>query len=212
MNFIVYKHEAPNGKVYIGITSQSPSRRWRPNGKGYDRCPHMKRAIGKYGWDNFKHEILFEGLTKEDAEQKETELIAKYKANDPEHGFNIENGGHINKLTEAQKEHLRKINLGKHHSEETKRKISEGNKGKRKLTAEDKAKMRAGRSYDTPPWNKGITGIGTKKVAQYDLEGNLIRVYDSVTEARNITGATHLSECDKGKRKTDKGFIWKYIK
>ena len=31
-NYCVYKHTAPNGKVYIGITGQSPEMRWR---KGY---------------------------------------------------------------------------------------------------------------------------------------------------------------------------------
>lgn len=32
--YIVYKHTTPCGKVYIGITSKTPSQRWQ-NGKGY---------------------------------------------------------------------------------------------------------------------------------------------------------------------------------
>lgn len=43
----------------------------------------------------------------------ERELIAKYNTTDREYGYNLESGGH----------------LGKHHSEETKRKISESIKG-----------------------------------------------------------------------------------
>ena len=34
-NYTVYKHTSPHGKVYIGITSQSPIRRWRKDGSGY---------------------------------------------------------------------------------------------------------------------------------------------------------------------------------
>lgn len=109
----VYKLTSPSGKVYIGITMQPLEKRFM-NGYGYKRCPVIYNAIKKYGWDNFKHEILFEGLTKEEAEKKEIELIAFYKSNQRVFGYNIENGG----------------NTTGTHSEETKRKISEGNKGK----------------------------------------------------------------------------------
>ena len=34
-NYIVYKHTAPNGKVYIGITGFDPEYRWLNNGRGY---------------------------------------------------------------------------------------------------------------------------------------------------------------------------------
>ena len=59
--YLVYKHTAPNGKVYIGITSQSPQRRFN-NGRGYYHNDHFKRAIEKYGWKGFSHEILTEDL------------------------------------------------------------------------------------------------------------------------------------------------------
>ena len=81
-NYIVYKHTSPSNKVYIGITSQTPERRWRKDGKGYKTHIYFWNAIKKYGWNNFKHEVLFSGLTKEEAEQKEIELIAYYKSND----------------------------------------------------------------------------------------------------------------------------------
>lgn len=112
MNYTVYKHTSPSGKVYIGITSMIPKERWK-NGKGYSTCLLFDRAIKKYGWENIKHEILFTGLTKEEAERKESELIASYKANDGRYGYNIENGGG---------------SVGKH-SPETLRKMSENRKG-----------------------------------------------------------------------------------
>lgn len=90
--FSVYMHTAPNGKVYIGITSQPPEVRWK-HGHGYSRNKLFYRAIVKYGWDNFKHEVLIHGLSKEDAKQFEVAMIALYKSNNPAYGYNITEGG-----------------------------------------------------------------------------------------------------------------------
>lgn len=113
MSYIVYKHTSPSGKVYIGMTCMKSKERWK-NGNGYGTCRLFKRAIQKYGWESFEHEILFSGLTKEEAEAKEIEMITVYKATDKKHGYNIEKGGMGN---------------GKH-SEETLWKMSENRKGK----------------------------------------------------------------------------------
>lgn len=88
----VYKHTSPSGKVYIGITSMDIKDRWQ-NGNGYKNNQHFYRAIQKYGWDNFEHEVLFEGLTKEDACQKEIELIKLYDSTNPDKGYNYSTGG-----------------------------------------------------------------------------------------------------------------------
>ena len=73
--YCVYKHIFPNNKVYIGVTCRKPEYRW-DNGNGYTNTQRkIYNAIQKYGWENVKHEILFENLTKEEAEQKEIELI-----------------------------------------------------------------------------------------------------------------------------------------
>lgn len=90
--YTVYKHTNKiNGKVYIGITRQTPERRWQ-NGKGY-KGTYFWNAISKYGWDNFKHEILFDGLSKEEACALEIKLIAKYGSDNRERGYNICEGG-----------------------------------------------------------------------------------------------------------------------
>lgn len=59
--YCVYKHTAPNRKVYIGITRQRPEKRW-VNGKGYLSNNYFTNAIKKYGWDKFKHEVLIDGI------------------------------------------------------------------------------------------------------------------------------------------------------
>lgn len=112
-NYTVYMHISPSNKRYIGITCQKPQKRWG-NGSGYKECPAFYKAIQKYGWENIQHTILFENLSKEEAERKEIDLIAEYKSNKKEYGYNIENGG----------------NCAGTHSEEVRRKISQANKGK----------------------------------------------------------------------------------
>lgn len=93
MNYKIYKHtNVKNKKVYIGITKQEPKRRWQ-NGIGYIDNDYFYKSIKKNGWDNFKHEILYENLTKEQAQEKEIELIAYYKSNDRNYGYNISKGG-----------------------------------------------------------------------------------------------------------------------
>lgn len=91
----VYKHTCPNGKVYIGITKQKPERRWGVNGRGYKENEYFYRAIKKYGWENIKHEIIAEGLTEDEADAMEIDLISKYRATDKNCGYNQHFGGKV---------------------------------------------------------------------------------------------------------------------
>lgn len=92
MAYTVYCHTNKiNGKRYVGITKQKPEVRWC-NGHGYD-TQYFRRAIDKYGWEEFTHEILFTNLTEDEAKQKEIELIAKWDLTNPNKGYNITMGG-----------------------------------------------------------------------------------------------------------------------
>ena len=54
-------------------------------------------------------------------------------------------------------------------------------------------------------------GKRSKKVYQYDMQGNLIKEWDSTREAgRNGFDNANISKCCLGKHKTHKGFIWSY--
>lgn len=130
-NYTVYKHIFPNNKIYIGITKQKLERRWS-KGKGYKLCPLMNKAIEKYGWNNIKHEILFTGLSKEQAEQKEIQLIKEYKCNNRKYGYNIENGG----------------NCCGTHSEETKKKIGAKSKGNKRCLGRKISKKHIEKLYE----------------------------------------------------------------
>lgn len=71
-NYSVYMHIFPNGKRYIGITSNEVNRRWE-KGSGYKKQAKMKNAINKYGWENIEHIVLLCNLSKEEACKKEIE-------------------------------------------------------------------------------------------------------------------------------------------
>lgn len=85
-------HTSPSNKVYIGITSQDPKKRWG-NGSNYSKHKYFYAAIKKYGWENIRHEILFSGLTETQAKQKEIELIKEHKSTDRNFGYNLTLGG-----------------------------------------------------------------------------------------------------------------------
>ena len=138
-NYCVYKHTSPSGKVYIGITCKNPEKRWGQNGYGYRKQTVFYNAIQKYGWDNFKHEILHEGLSHDEAVEKEIELIREYKSNcskyySPMHGYNQTDGGEGQSgyvLSQDRKDWLSKKMTGegnpfygKKHSKETIEKLS----------------------------------------------------------------------------------------
>ena len=58
---------------------------------------------------------------------------------------------------------------------------------------------------------KNTNGKCSKTVLQYDLEGNFIREWKSTAECgKNGFNQGNVAECCQGKRKTHKGFIWRY--
>jgi group I intron endonuclease len=205
--YTVYKHTVPNNKVYIGITSKKPEERWRNR---YRNNRYFSNAINKYGWENIKHEILYENLSKEDAEQMEIQLIALYDSSNPKFGYNIAKGGHSNN--------------GYHHSEETKNKIKKSLTGKKYTAERRKNQSRIiKRCWDNDDYRKHMSEVhkgkqsgknnpSSKTVYQYSLKKELINIFESVGLAEKITGIDHrqICCCCNHKQKTCHGFIWSY--
>jgi hypothetical protein len=54
---------------------------------------YFGNAIMKYGWDNFEHDVIISDISKENACQLEIALIAQFKSNNREYGYNISEGG-----------------------------------------------------------------------------------------------------------------------
>lgn len=123
MKYIIYMHKLKkDNRVYIGLTQQKPEKRWQ-KGLGYKNSTYIKKAIDKYGWDGFEHIILYDNLTREEAQLKEIELIKKYKSNIKGYGFNMNEGGFAPIITEEQKRKISNTEKGKIVSKETIEKI-----------------------------------------------------------------------------------------
>lgn len=201
----VYKHtNKENGKCYIGITSQDVRIRWN-RGWGYQYCPHFWRAIQKYGWDSFAHEILYDGLTKEEAEAWEVRLIAEYHSADPEMGYNVSLGGKgTGKHSEETKRKIGAVRRGAHHTEEAKRKMSEAHSGK-VLSAEHIAKLKVAQF--------GAKHHRARAVCQYTLAGDFVAHFDCISDAARKMGipGQNIIKCCQGKRSYAGGYVWKYV-
>ena len=84
----IYIHKVPNGKVYIGYTEKEKLYdRWR-YGNGYDNQKEFYNDIVEYGWKNIKHEVLETVETKQEALERESYYILKYRSNEPQYGYN----------------------------------------------------------------------------------------------------------------------------
>lgn len=227
--YFVYKHTTPSGKVYIGITSQKPERRWRC-GEGYKRNAYFYSAILKYGWDNITHEILFEGLEHDEACRKEQALIAEYNSTDRANGYNQTFGGDCYQFTDEIKARLRENHShawqGRHHTEETKRKISESNKG-RVVSDETKQKIKDSHRHLKTFEGRKHTDESKQKISEnhfryYGKDNPSARrvccvetgeVFDCIKDAAEKYGVNrnHICSCCTGKRKSTGGFHWEYV-
>lgn len=209
-NYTVYKHIFPNGKVYIGITCRDVYLRWG-NGKNYKTSKKIYNAINKYGWKNIKHIILYKGLSKKEAEQKEIELIKEHKSNNQKYGYNICSGGNgtpnhkVSKITRIKLSEAKKGKRAYEMTDEIRNKISEAIKGNKHWNY--------GKTISEEHKIKLTTSLN-KKVIQYSLDNTIIKIWDGIRIAGKELNldSSGLSKCCNGKYRSYGGFKWKHLK
>ena len=167
-----------NGKTYIG---QHKYKNLNDNYMGSGKL--IKRAIKKYGVNNFKKEILEFDIPDVELANDWEQMYILFERVKGKAEYNIANGGggspgvtsywcgkHLtvetrkklseshkgNLLSEATKQKMSEVRKGKKHSEEWSKNISEANKGK-KLSEEHRRKLSEAKKGKTP-WNKGKKG------------------------------------------------------
>lgn len=86
--YSIYVHTTPDGRKYVGSTSQEPNKRFQ-GGSNYKTCTRFNDAINFFGWNNIKHEILETVEDKETALKREEYYTLLWRTNEPEFGYNI---------------------------------------------------------------------------------------------------------------------------
>lgn len=216
----------PSGKVYIGITRDTPQHRWR-GGNGYVTNAYFKRAIDKYGWPNFAHEILYTGLSESAAVQKEIELIAFYDSTNPENGYNRSPGGDLVSSITAEK--ISNGLTGKKHSPESRRKMSLARKGK---PLSDRQKKGLSESHKSNPkviahvltLNRSKIGIPKldeqkKRISLSQPSRRRVRnmdtgrIFDCISDAaKACNGAPqNITSACRGRKLRAYGYRWEYV-
>ena len=234
----VYKHKSPNGKNYIGITGQEPERRWQ-NGHGYATQRLFWNAIQKYGWDNFKHEILEDNLTKEEAFLKEKYYIDMFKSNQREYGYNVTSGGDGcrdtgNPVVQLLNGEIVNVFSSLQEASE-KLQMSHGAIGNYVMDGQIHGRyLLKIITYDQYLSLKNIVSSdhlekfrklvlrensnktvernkkGSIPICQYSLDGVYICTFPSVNEAMRITNIKNITYALKHKGSQAGGFLWKY--
>lgn len=231
--YVIYEHVSPSGKRYIGQTCQRLNRRWR-NGHGYANNKYFHRAILKYGWNNFEHNVICECETLEESNRVEAELIAKYKTNDPMYGYNISGGSDGSAhMSESTRRLLSKKRKGKYtgednpyfgtkHSEETKKLISQkvrayfANHPSPRLGTKASEETRKRQSISRRNSAKAKESIlrlnasKAKKVRCVETE----TIYDSTHDVERKTGFRqgNIASACRGEHAQAYGFHWEYVR
>lgn len=232
-SYCVYCHtNILNNKKYFGITgANKPEYRWHKDGSGY-KDQVFGRAIEKYGWNNFKHEIIYKDLTYDNACKKEIELIKKYQTTNSKYGYNKSSGGDCISLGTYNNALSKKVYMYNIDGEfikefpsmmEAERETGIDNsaicaccKGRNLYTKDYRWSYKKEESLS--PINKekylydSIRKEQCKDVYQYSLDGEFLNKYASLSDACNNTNSDFrlVSACCLGKRNKTNGYIWAY--
>lgn len=199
--FIYMIENQTDGKVYIGLTSQGNAK--RPTShlrKSSNR--YLRRAVEKYGAENFKLKILDYCATKEELDEKEIYYIDFFrKSLGFENVYNFESGGNKNKIVYVDNERRTKL---ANPTEKQKLQYAKHSEIQKQRYIDGKVNVDGMRK-----WNQSPEGIAFKKennkkwwanlseeekkikIANNRLQGEIIKlkrikVYDSIIESADF--------------------------
>ena len=193
-----------NGKSYIGKTEYSVSHRWKQHIRAckykQNQSRALYRAMNKYGIENFKCLELLETDT-----PNEDEILYIQKYDTYHNGYNETLGGDGAAYLELPEDEICKFYLKSKCINHTANHFGYDKRTIKKVLYK----------YNIPifDFSEVMTKIHSQAVAQIDPKTDeIIKIFSSVAEAERATGnSKHIGSVCKGKRKTAKGYKWKYI-
>lgn len=209
---IIYKAtNVATGEVYIGATTINLKDRINDhyNKSVKDYGYKFQNAIREYGIENFTWEQIDTAQDPNELALKESNYIEKFDT--VNNGYNSNRGGGFKKLIyqysltgelESTFQSLEEASKSSSISEDS---ISHACVGDRKTS-------------NGFYWTYTTTfdlkeDIRKKKVIQYDFDGELVKVFDSISEASKATevNKSSIAKCCRGERNKAGGFIWKFL-
>ena len=220
----IYKYTSPSGKSYIGQTCRSLKERAGKDGQGYVNCSIFFRAIQKYGFENFKCEIL-EEVSLDDIDKKEKFYIDLYKTIQP-NGYNVRDGGKNNYQNRGKNiSPVIKYDLSGNfvqYFESVKAAAKDADCCYQAIVGVLDRVRKHHKNYiyryvgENPP--EPIKSIPThgRKIGQFTLDDKFIAEYNSANEAaraigKNSNAGRNIRSVCSGDRKTAFGFKWKNL-
>jgi|TARA_R110000744_G_scaffold37102_1_gene85309 hypothetical protein len=198
----------PTGKMYIGKDKNNHHRYF---GSGVD----IKNIIKTEGRDSLKKSILEECDDLETLNQREEYWLKYYDAENNPMFLNRTNKAYgCSRQTEEGKRKISENRTPFIWTKEMREKASKQRIGKTKLHLNTRSDKGVKRSQE---WKDALSKSLKdkpkewlrKKVGQYTLDGELIKIYNSAQEAKNET-SIEIKNVVTNRAKSAGGFIWKY--
>ena len=211
----IYKYTSPSEKCYIGQTINSLKERAKSliSGNGYKKCTVFWKAIQKYGWNNFKVEIL-EEVDVNLLNERERYYISLFNSIAP-NGYNLTIGGETGKTKDVYVYSAQNGKFIEHYSSLTEASINT------EIPIETISSILNATSSRKQVHNLvftdnyipiyDITNLSRKnyhKVYVYDKNGNYLNNYESINSAAralNITDSS-IRKCFNGLSNHVKGY------
>lgn len=185
-----------NNKIYIGKTGMNFGDRWDShrsllNNNKHDN-PYLQSAWNKYGQDQFEF-VVIEDCSLDVLEEKEKYYIKLYK--DIGLSYNIHDGGnegynlgkHLSEETKRKIGEKNKLNgIGKKPSEETKKKMSDAHKGKKykSMSAEGRKNLSKAQQKHAEENPKKLTIEDVIAIRKLRIDG---LTYTEISKKYNVT-------------------------
>ena len=195
---IVYKiTNLLNGKVYVGQTVRTLEARIDQHKRRTKSA--ISQAIGKYGWENFKVEVLEECETQEELNEREKFWIKFFDCIAPK-GYNLNEGGRGGKVSEIAKKHMSESQQVRFSNPAEHEKLSKAQK-KYFSKLEARQKMSEAKKNPSPEARANMSAAQKRRFsnpeARAKKSAETKKYYEEHPEARE-----YLSNLNKGKKQS----------